>query len=131
MIVGFPGETEQEFETTKKFIEKVDFYETHIFKYSKREGTLAAKMPDQVPEQVKTLRSEQLIEISKRHQRTFESWYQGKKVEVLVEKRLEEKGESYWIGHTREYLKIALEGEENLQNKIVMTEIESLSQIID
>lgn len=131
VIVGFPGETEQEFETTKKFIEKVDFYETHVFKYSKREGTLAAKMPDQVPEQVKTLRSEQLIEISKRHQRTFESWYQGKKVEVLVEKRSEEKGESYWIGHTREYLKIALEGEENLQNKIVMTEIESLSQIID
>ena len=72
VIVGFPGETEEEFEESLAFVDKVDFYETHIFKYSRREGTKAAAMADQVPEQVKTARSARMIALGRRKQQAYE-----------------------------------------------------------
>lgn len=131
VIVGFPGETEEEFQESKAFLEKVNFYETHIFKYSRRQGTKAAEMKDQVPEPVKTERSNQLIALSRQNQREFEDWLVGKKVEVLMEEQIERDGEIWQIGHTREYVKVGRKTEENLANQLINVEIENRSQIID
>lgn len=131
VIVGFPGETEEEFQESKAFLEKVNFYETHIFKYSRRQGTKAAEMKDQVPEPVKTERSNQLIALSRQNQREFEDWLVGKKVEVLMEEQIERDGERWQIGHTREYVKVGRKTEENLANQLINVEIENRSQIID
>lgn len=113
VIVGFPGETEEEFEITRSFLEKVSFYEMHIFKYSKRKGTRAAVMENQVPEPVKTERSNVLLEMEERDSAKFREYYLGKEVEVLFEEKKEMAGKEYWIGHTKEYVKVALfdEGE--------------------
>ena len=88
-------------------------------------------MPDQIPESVKAVRSLELIELSKKHQKQYEQWYLGKNVEVLVEERMEQLGEDVWTGHTREYMKVVLKNEKNLKNSIIKMEIESTSQIID
>ncbi len=130
VIVGFPGETEEEFAASMDFVDQVDFYETHIFKYSRREGTRAAAMADQVPEPVKAERSRRMIELGKRKQAAYERSFLGKEVEVLVEERMTEGGREYQVGHTREYLKIALEAEENLQNQIRKIRINEDLQII-
>ena len=130
VIVGFPGETEEEFAASMEFVDQVDFYETHIFKYSRREGTRAAAMADQVPEPVKAERSRRMIELGKRKQAAYERSFLGKEVEVLVEERMTEGGREYQVGHTREYLKIALEAEENLQNQIRKIRINEDLQII-
>lgn len=131
VIVGFPGETEEEFQESKAFLEKVKFYETHIFKYSRRQGTKAAEMKDQVPEPVKTERSNQLIALSRQNQREFEDRLVGKKVEVLMEEQIERDGKTWQIGHTREYVKVGRKTEENLTNQLIIVEIENRSQIID
>ncbi|GCA68294.1 tRNA (N(6)-L-threonylcarbamoyladenosine(37)-C(2))-methylthiotransferase MtaB [Mediterraneibacter butyricigenes] len=102
VIVGFPQESEEEFEITRKFIEKVNFYETHVFKYSKRQGTKAAAMEGQIPEPVKGTRSAELIRIGKEHKKAFESWYIGKEIAVLFEEEIERDGQKIWVGHTRE-----------------------------
>ena len=130
VIVGFPGATEEEFAASMEFVDQVDFYETHIFKYSRREGTRAAAMADQVPEPVKAERSRRMIELGKRKQAAYERSFLGKEVEVLVEERMTEGGREYQVGHTREYLKIALEAEENLQNQIRKIRINEDLQII-
>ena len=130
VIVGFPGETEEEFAASMEFVDQVDFYETHIFKYSRREGTRAAAMADQVPEPVKAERSRRMIELGKRKQAAYERSFLGKEVEVLVEERMTEGGREYQVGHTREYLKIALGAEENLQNQIRKIRINDDLQII-
>lgn len=109
VIVGFPGETEQEFELTRQFAKTVQFYEMHIFKYSKRKGTKAAVMPDQIPEEIKAKRSAALQEIEMRYSKEFRAFYIGKDVEALLEEKKEIGGREYWIGHTKEYVKIALE----------------------
>ena len=119
IIVGFPGETEEEFAASKAFVDKVNFYETHIFKYSKREGTKAAVMENQIPETVKTKRSAELIELGRIKQAEYEKSFLGKEVEVLVEERTREQGRSVLIGHTKEYLKVRLDTEEKLENQIV------------
>ncbi len=119
IIVGFPGETEEEFAASKAFVDKVNFYETHIFKYSKREGTKAAVMENQIPETVKTKRSAEMIELGRIKQAEYEKSFLGKEVEVLVEERIHEQGRSVFIGHTKEYLKVRLDAEENLENQIV------------
>ena len=82
--MGFPQETEEEFETTYEFLKKICFYETHIFKYSKREGTKAAVMQGQIPEQIKAKRSARLIELGEKNRRAYEESFLGKTVEVLV-----------------------------------------------
>lgn len=130
IIVGFPGETEEEFEKSKAFVDKVDFYETHVFKYSKRKGTKAAVMDNQVPEQIKTQRSNILLELDAQKREKYEANFVGKEVEVLMEERVLIKGETFQVGHTKEYVKIALQTEENLQNQVTNVEIVSQSQII-
>ncbi|MFR6512866.1 MAG: tRNA (N(6)-L-threonylcarbamoyladenosine(37)-C(2))-methylthiotransferase MtaB [Ruminococcus sp.] len=130
VIVGFPGETEEEFEESKAFVDKVNFYETHIFKYSKREGTRAAVMENQVPEQIKSERSAQLIELGAKKQEAYEKEMVGKDVEILVEEPAQINGKEVQVGHTKEYIKVALESDENLQNHIVKARIDDHSQII-
>lgn len=130
VIVGFPGETEEEFEESKAFVDKVNFYETHIFKYSKREGTKAAVMENQVPEQVKAERSAQLIALGQQKQEAYERAMVGREVEILVEEPSVIEGKEVQVGHTKEYIKVALESEKNLQNQIVKIRIDDHSQII-
>ena len=100
VIVGFPQETEEEFETTYEFLKKICFYETHIFKYSKREGTKAAVMQGQIPEQIKAKRSARLIELGEKNRRAYEESFLGKTVEVLVEEKSDVNGKEMWTGHT-------------------------------
>lgn len=130
VIVGFPGETEEEFAESKAFIDKVNFYETHIFKYSKREGTKAAVMENQIPEQIKTARSNELLELDKAKREQYEGALLGTTVEVLIEESIKRNGKTYQVGHTKEYVKIALETEEDLQNQLVYVQITNLLQII-
>ena len=130
VIVGFPQETEKEFETTYEFLKKICFYETHIFKYSKREGTKAAVMQGQIPEQIKAKRSARLIELGEKNRRAYEESFLGKTVEVLVEEKSDVNGKEMWTGHTKEYMKIALESEKNLQNCILNVQIKDGREII-
>lgn len=118
VIVGFPGETEEEFEETREFLEKINLYEMHIFKYSIRKGTIAAKMPDQIPDPVKAERSDILLEMEERQSREYRQTYIGKEVSVLFEEEKTILGESYQIGHTPQYVKVAYKTTENLSNQI-------------
>ena len=108
VIVGFPGETEEEFETTAAFLEKVHFFEMHVFKYSVRKGTVAASMKDQVPEQVKNERSARLIEMEQRLSREYRAQYIGKEITVLTEDCAQLAEESWRLGHTQTYVKAAV-----------------------
>ena len=130
VIVGFPGETEEEFRESLDFVDKVDFYETHIFKYSRREGTKAASMQDQVDEQTKTKRSAIMIALGEKKRKAYERGFIGKEVEVLVEEDAVIGGKPVQTGHTKEYIKIALDTKENLRNCIVNVQIDNDSQII-
>lgn len=108
VIVGFPGETQEEFEQTMQFLQKTGFYEMHVFKYSKRQGTRAADMPGQVPDTVKTDRSALLLALEREQSRMFRGNYIGKAVEVLPEETKEIEGRKYWLGHTADYVKVAI-----------------------
>ncbi|MDY4069982.1 MAG: tRNA (N(6)-L-threonylcarbamoyladenosine(37)-C(2))-methylthiotransferase MtaB [Lachnospiraceae bacterium] len=119
VIVGFPGETEEEFEITRAFLEKVDFYEMHVFKYSRRQGTNAAKMKDQVKDEIKTERSNILLSLEREQSRRFRQHFIGRTVEVLMEEPAVIDGKSYMTGHTKEYVKVALETQENLSNRMI------------
>lgn len=131
VIVGFPGETEEEFETTRKFIEKVGFYETHVFKYSRRNGTKAANMPNQVPEQEKARRSQILLELCRIKKAEFEEQMVGRTVEVLLEDIVERDGIRYRMGHTKEYVKVAVNADDTSENEILEMTIQNHSQIMD
>lgn len=131
VIVGFPGETQEEFETTKAFIEKVGFYETHVFKYSRRNGTKAASMPEQVPEQKKAERSQILLDLCKKKKKEFEDQMIGKQVEVLLEETFEKDGVLYRTGLTKEYVKVAVKADNTRENQILEMTIENHSQIMD
>lgn len=109
VIVGFPGETEEEFAQTKAFLEQVRFYEMHVFKYSKRKGTKAAIMDGQIPEPVKAKRSDVLLDMDARDSEEFRAYYFNKITTVLLEEEKEINGKSYWLGHTKEYVKVAME----------------------
>ena len=130
VIVGFPGETEDEFEASRAFIDRINFYETHIFKYSRREGTRAAVMDGQVPDSVKTKRSALLLELGKKKQWEYEEKLLGTTREVLMEEAVVIGGETWQVGHTKEYVKIGRKTKEDLSNQLVNVEIESRSQII-
>ena len=130
VIVGFPGETEEEFRASYDFVDSIDFYETHIFKYSRRSGTKAAVMPDQVSEQVKAERSAVMIGLGERKRAAYEKRYVGREVEVLVEEDAVVDGRCVQVGHTKEYIKVALERNEDLKNRIVKMRIENDSQIM-
>lgn len=112
VIVGFPGETDKEFECTYKFLEEIKFTKTHVFKYSPRKGTRAAIMPNQISGDVKETRSQKLIELSNKNEIEFLEKQIGKELEVLFE----QKDGEYWKGHTTNYLVVKKEGE-NLENK--------------
>ena len=111
VIAGFPGETEEEFEETYRFLEKVNFYEMHVFKYSKRKGTRAAEMENQVPEPIKTKRSNILLELTRECSKRYRSFWIGREVNVLLEEKIVLDGEVYTVGHTKEYVKAAVKGE--------------------
>ena len=119
VIVGFPGETEEEFATTREFVERIHFYEMHIFQYSKRQGTRAAVMKDQIQENIKKVRSADLIALDEKMSKEFRAFYLGREEEVLFEEETVIDGVSYYIGYTKEYVKVATCSEEPLDNKIV------------
>lgn len=120
VIVGFPGETGEEFEITRQFVETVGFYEMHIFKYSRRKGTKAAVMPMQLSEAEKARRSGVLQSIGMRDSKSFRSYYIGRKVEVLFEEKKVIAGKEYWLGHTGEYVKVAAPAQgEVLENQLI------------
>lgn len=119
VIVGFPGETEEEFAQTRLFLEEIKFFETHIFKYSRRKGTRAAAMENQVPDQVKNDRSDELIRLNEKNQSAFEQSWSDRRVEVLCEEKIEIDGEEYYSGHTKEYIRIAVRKEIGKENRIL------------
>lgn len=126
VIVGFPGETEEKFEQTKAYLEHIHFYEMHIFKYSKRKGTRAAVMPDQIDEQIKAARSEKLIALGHDMSKEFRKFYIGKNEEVLFEEKAVIGDKEYFVGYTKEYVKVAKETAENLENQIVSGRISGM-----
>ncbi len=123
VIVGFPGETEEEFEKTKEYLEKIHFYEMHIFKYSKRQGTRAAVMDNQVPDEIKTKRSSILIELGNRMSKEYRDYYIGMDKEVLFEEKTKLFGKEYFVGYTKEYVKVAIETQENVENRLITGKI--------
>jgi len=126
VIVGFPGETEEEFEQTKAYLEHIHFYEMHIFKYSKRKGTRAAVMPDQIDEQIKAARSEKLIALGHDMSKEFRKIYIGKNEEALFEEKAVIGDKEYFVGYTKEYVKVAKKTDENLENQIVSGRISGM-----
>mgnify|MGYP006065915589 FL=1 len=124
IIVGFPMETEEEFETTRKSLEQISFYETHVFKYSRRKGTRAAVMEGQVDERVKTRRSEILLALDRENRKKYEAALLGSIQEVLFEETITLGNKPYFVGHTKEYVRIAVPWEEGLSNKILQVKVE-------
>lgn len=118
VIVGFPGETDHEFLKTREFLTRVAFAEMHIFKYSKRKGTIAAKMENQVSEEIKAVRSDTLMKLSDELREKYTDSFIGKNEEVLIEEEIEISGKKYMVGYTREYIKIAVEGDNTLSNRV-------------
>ena len=125
IIVGFPGETDEEFNQTYEFLTKINFYKMHIFKYSPRKGTIAANMPNQIDGNQKEKRSNLLIELSNKNEENYQKQYIGKQIEVLFE---EKEGE-YLKGHTKNYMVAKLKTEENLENTIKKVEVISTKNL--
>ena len=109
VIVGFPGETQEEFAESMDFVDRVNFYETHIFKYSRRHGTKAAAMDGQLTEAVKAQRSEKLLELHDIRAKEYEEAMIGKTIELLLEEEIEEDGKNWYVGHSREYVRAVIE----------------------
>lgn len=131
VIVGFPGETDEEYRITERFVKKIGFAELHVFKYSKRSGTRAAVMKNQVSEQTKAYRSELLIAVGEDMKEKYRKQFIGQKVSVLLEEIVGIEGDEYQVGHTYEYIKIAIKSEKDLCGAIVeATIIDSLNQEI-
>ena len=124
IIVGFPGESEEEFEKTYEFLKEIKFYKMHVFKYSPRKGTKAAVMPNQIDGNKKEERSRRLIELSNKNEKAYNEQYVGKEVEVLFE---EEKN-GIWQGHTKNYILAHYKTEENLENKIIKLQCKEAEQ---
>lgn len=130
VIVGFPGETEEEFETTKAFVEKIGFYEIHVFKYSRRQNTKAAVMPDQIDEEIKSMRSNTLLAVGRELMHRFERQISEREIEVLIEEQMQIDGADYWIGYTKEYVKVALKSAKMQKNQTIRTRINEQMQIV-
>ena len=119
VIVGFPGETEEEFEECRKFVEEINFYEMHVFKYSPRKGTVAAGMKEQLTDREKTLRSDVLIKLTEQQSEVYRNSFIGETVGVLWEDMEEIKGRKYMIGHTDRYVRVAVcEGDERFNSAV-------------
>ena len=126
IITGFPGETEEDFEESRRFVSEVHFFETHIFPYSRREGTRAAAMKEQNTEAVKKQRGAVLRETDIRRRKEFLNYYIGMPVEVLFEEQVELDGRKYWTGHGREYQKILLADTRDLTNQMMVVTPQAL-----
>lgn len=128
IIVGFPGETEEEFLTTVEYVKEINFFETHIFKYSRRKGTKAAVMEHQVADSIKAQRSQVLIELGSQRQAAYAKSFVNKDVEVLFEEKIVENGKEYWQGHTRHYIRALAESGEDLTNVLKICKAEAVSE---
>lgn len=130
VIVGFPGETEEEFNTTYKNLEDIKFYKMHVFKYSQRRGTKAAVMPNQIDGKIKEERSRKLIELSNKNEEEYNRKYIGNEVEVLFEELHIESGKRYIKGHTTNYIVVKVEeNKEKLENEIKKVKITDVDGI--
>ena len=125
IIVGFPGETKEEFNSTYEFLKKIKFYKMHVFKYSPRKGTIAAGMPNQIDGNKKEERSNKLIELSNENELSYLKEYINQEVEVL----LEERENNYIKGHTKNYMVVKLETKENLENTIQNVKVAEIQNI--
>lgn len=133
VIVGFPGETTEEFEITKKFLEKVNFYEMHIFKYSRRQGTAADKMQNQIAEDIKTRRSAILLDLEKRMSAAYRRKFVGHTMPVLIEENCVADGQNFFVGYTKNYIRVQIPAGqlECLQDKANITDIRTgINEII-
>ena len=126
VIAGFPGETEEEFQETLEFLRRIRLFETHVFKYSRRRGTRAAVMQDQIPEPVKTRRSQSLLELDRENSAAYLLEQKGRRAEILIEEKLILDGTEYQVGHTKEYIRAAVRSEQDLTNKIIPVRIEDM-----
>ena len=129
IIVGFPGETKEDFEETLDVIKKVKFDQIYMFIYSKRVGTRAAVMPNQIDGNIKEARSKKLIELSNENQKMYNQQLVGKDVEVLFEDREVEDGITYFRGHTQNYILVKYKTDENLENTLKNVKILELSEL--
>nr|WP_297885945.1 tRNA (N(6)-L-threonylcarbamoyladenosine(37)-C(2))-methylthiotransferase MtaB [uncultured Blautia sp.] len=121
VIVGFPKESEEDFQESYEFVENIHFYETHIFKYSRRQGTKAAAMEGQITEAVKGVRSDKMLELHNRRAREYEESMKDKYLEVLLEEEVEIGKKAYYLAHSREYIKVAVEKTEKLKVNDLLT----------
>ena len=129
VIVGFPMETEEDFQASYDFVKDIHFYETHIFKYSRRHGTKAAAMPGQLTEAEKAVRSDKMLELHQKRAAEYEISLLGKTLEVLLEEEVEIDGKAYYLGHSREYVKVAVPKTEKYGvNDILAVKVEKTLQ---
>lgn len=126
VIVGFPGETEEDFRESRDFVEAVSFFETHIFPYSRREGTKAAAWTEQLTEAVKKERVRVMLELDARKRREYLESFLGRETEILIEERLEGGSPGQWTGHTREYQRAVIRAEGNLENSLVKCTVQAV-----
>ncbi len=126
VIAGFPGETQDEFDKTLAFLKEIAFFETHIFKYSRRQGTRAAAMENQVPEEIKAERSRILLDLNRENTKRYALSKVGEQAEILMEEAMELDGVAYQVGHTREYIRAAVSSDRELTNRIVCARVEKL-----
>ena len=129
VIVGFPGETDEEFNITYENLKEIKFYKMHVFKYSQRRGTRAAVMPNQIDGNIKEERSRKLIELSNKNEEEYNRSYIGKEVEVLFEEPHIENGKRYMKGHTTNYMVVKIETEEDLDNTIKKVKIVDVDKL--
>lgn len=121
VIVGFPKESEEDFQESYEFVKNIRFYETHIFKYSRRQGTKAAAMEGQITEAIKRERSDKMLELHEKRAGEYEESMQDKYLEVLLEEEVEIGGKAYYLAHSREYVKVAVEKKEELKVNDLLT----------
>lgn len=121
VIVGFPMESVEEFRESYEFVENIHFYETHIFKYSRRQGTKAAAMPGQITEAVKSARSDEMLALHERRAREYETEFLKKPLEILLEEEIEIGGKIYFSGHSREYIRAAVKKQEGFHVNDLVT----------
>ena len=122
IIVGFPGETDEEFEETFNFLKKIKFFKMHVFKYSIRNGTKAATMPNQVPGDIKELRSKRLLALSDENELEYIKNYIGKEVKVLFE----EKDGEYYKGHTANYIMLKVKSPIDITEQMLTVKIKNV-----
>lgn len=125
IIVGFPGETDEEFETTYNFLKNIKFYKMHIFKYSPRKGTKAVEMKNQISGDIKEIRSKKLLDLSDKNEKEYLLSYVGKETLVLFE----EKNGEYYQGHTANYILVKVKTNEDLSNKIMKIKVEETKEL--